>query len=114
MFILLFFQLHKQIKMGKLNESQIQILSDFHSRRHLDAWEAWGDLYDALEKHGIETKYYVYEALCKHMGTIVKSYPNKFICDLNSRNYYLIFNKISKNFFIKVLKTMKVPKDKYI
>ena len=40
MFILLFFQLYKQIKMGKLNESQIQIISDFYSR-HFDAWEAW-------------------------------------------------------------------------
>ena len=81
--------------------------------RHFNAGEAWGDLYEALEKHEGETEYYVYRALCKHMGMIVENYPNKFVCNLNSGNNYVLFNKINKNCFIKVLKTIKVPKDKY-
>ena len=36
--------------MSKLAESQIQILSDYYAR-NFDAWEAWGDVYDALGKH---------------------------------------------------------------
>ena len=113
MFILLFFSFIT--KTSKLNESQIQILID-HYARHFDAWEALGYVYNALIKHGdemIEMKYYIYRALCTHLGTIVENYPNKFVCDLNSRNNYLLFNEINENCFIKVLKTIKVPKDKY-
>ena len=98
--------------MSKLNKNQIQILTD-HYARQFNAWEAWGDINDALKKHGDKMNYYIYTVLCKLQGTIVENYENKFICDSNSGKNYLLFNEINNNCFIKVLKTIKVPKDKY-
>ena len=97
--------------MSKLNESQSQILTDYYAR-HFDAWEAWGDIYNTLKKHGDKMKYYIYRVLCKHQGTIVANYENKFICNMNSRKNYLLFNQINRNCLINVLKTVKVPEDK--
>ena len=36
--------------MVKLTESQVDILTEYYIRS-LDAWEAWGDDYEALKKH---------------------------------------------------------------
>lgn len=57
--------------MNKLTESQIEILANYYSRK-FDAWEAWGDLYNALERHDNGEKYYIYRALCKPTEKILK------------------------------------------
>ena len=41
--------------MNKLTETQIEILTKYYTRS-FDAWEAWGNLYDAFEKHGNQKK----------------------------------------------------------
>ena len=72
--------------------------------RSFDAWEAWGDLYDALEKHYKKQKYDIYRALCKHMGTVIENCNNKFVCEMNCNKNYSLYNEINKNCYIKVLK----------
>ena len=47
-------------KMNKLIESQMEILTTYYARR-FDVWEAWGDLNDVVERHGNQTKYYIYK-----------------------------------------------------
>ena len=46
--------------MNKLTESQIEILTNYYTKR-FDAWETWGDLYDALERHGEQNEYYIHK-----------------------------------------------------
>ena len=92
--------------MNKLTESQIEILTNYYVRNS-DACEAWGDPYDALERHGNERKYCIYRALCKHMGTILKYYDNKFVCKINSNKNFSLFSEINRNCYIKILKRKK-------
>ena len=56
---------------NKLTESHIEILTNCYCRR-FHVWDAWGDLYNALEKHGNKFKYPIYRALRKHAETIIK------------------------------------------
>ena len=64
--------------MSKLTESQIKILTSYYIRS-FDALEAWRDLYNALERHGNERKYYIYRVLCRHTGKILEYYDNKCV-----------------------------------
>ena len=93
--------------MNKLTESQIEILTNYYTRS-FDEWETWGDLYDALEKHGNQKKYYIYRGLCKHIGTVIENCNNKFVCEMNCKKNYSLFNKITKKCYIKVLKRRKI------
>ena len=56
--------------MNKLTKSQNEILTDYHSNQY-GIPEAWGDVYNALEKHG--KKYYIYKSLCKNIGKILEN-----------------------------------------
>ena len=95
--------------MSKLTESQIKILKNYYVRS-FDTWEAWGDLYDAVERHCNKRKYYIYRALCKRMGTILEYYDNEFVCKINSKKNYSLFNEINRNCYITILKRTKTPK----
>ena len=64
--------------MNKLTKLQIEILSEYYARS-FDAWEAWGDIYDALKKHGNDKKYTIYRVMCKHMGSYLMNYSKIFI-----------------------------------
>ena len=72
--------------MNKLTESQIEILTEYYARS-FDAWETWGDIYNALKKQGNNKKYPIYTVMHKHMGTILDNKPNKFICKTNNIIY---------------------------
>ena len=82
--------------MNKLTKLQIEILSEYYARS-FDAWEAWGDIYDALEKHGNDKKYTIYRVMCKHMGTILGNKANKIICEMNNKktiSYLMNYSEI--------------------
>ena len=93
--------------MNKLTESQIEILTEYYARS-FDAWETWGDIYDALKKQGNNKKYPIYTAMHKHMGTILDNKPNKFICKTNNKKSYKLFNELLESFYIKVLDRKKI------
>lgn len=93
--------------MNKLTESQIEILANYYVGS-FDAWEAWEDLYDALERPSIGEKYYIYRALCKNVGTIFEIQNNKLICEMDRKENYSLFNKISRSLYIKLSKINKI------
>ena len=92
--------------MNKLTKLQIEILSEYYARS-FDAWEAWGDIYDALKKHGNDKKYTIYRVMCKHMGTMLDNKLTKIICEMNNKKNYKLFNELFQNFYIKVLDRKK-------
>ena len=55
--------------MNNLTERQIEILTDYYSRQY-EAQEAWGALYNTLERYGDQEKYYIYKAICPYVKTI--------------------------------------------
>ena len=83
--------------MNKLIESQMEILTTYYARR-FDAWEAWGDLNDVVERHGNQTKYYIYKSLCKYKRTIIRSYNNKFVCEMDCKKNYSLYNDINTDY----------------
>ena len=89
------------------NKLKIEILTNYYTRS-FGAWEALGDLYDALENHGNQKKYYIYRALCKHMGTITENSNKKFVCEMSCKKTYSLYNEMNKNCYIKVLKRTKI------
>ena len=53
---------------------------------NFDPWETWGHIYDALERQSNGEKYYIYRALCKHIGTNLENQHNKF-------NFKMVYKK---------------------
>ena len=92
--------------MGKLTESQLDILTEYYVRS-FDAWETWGDVYEAVKKHG-DKKNPIFRALCKHEGTILDNKNNKFVCEMDNKKIYKLFNEIVTNFYIKVFERKKI------
>ena len=64
-------------------------MTNYYCRR-LDVWEACGDLYNALEKHGNKFKHPIYRALCKHAGTIIENKGDKFVCEMDLKKTFMI------------------------
>lgn len=82
-------------------------MTNYYTRK-FDAWEALGDLYNILERHGNQTKNYIYKSLCKYSRTIIENCNNKFVCEMNCKNNYSLFKDINKGCYIKVLERPKI------
>ena len=93
-------------KMSYLTKSQISILCDYYSNRY-NAWEAWGDLYDAMESYS-EQKYHIYKAIYKHTGTILENQSSTFDCKMDLKKYNFLYEQIKKSVLIKIIKRKKI------
>ena len=48
------------------------------------------------------------KALSKIMGTVRENCNNKFVCEMNCKKNYSLYNEIIKDCYIKVLKRTKI------
>ena len=89
-------------KMSKLTKNQLYILSNHYSRTY-DAWEAYGDIYDTLEKHENKVKYYIFRTLCHHKGRIIKDKNNRLVCIIKLKLNHMLLTELTRNCFINEL-----------
>lgn len=76
-------------------------MADYYSNRY-DAWGAYGNLCDAISKHGNESKYFIYKSYIKELGKTWKCNENNNELLLGDLNGYLHVNLIR---YKKTLKT---------
>ena len=89
-------------KMSKLTKNQLYILSNHYCRTY-DAWEAYGDIYDMLEKHENKVKYYIFRTLCHHKGRIIKDKNNRLVCIIKLKLNHMLLTELTRNCFINEL-----------
>ena len=61
-----------------------------------------------IEKAWWRNKYLIFRALHKYMGTILENKNNKFVCEMDNKKNYALYNEIGRNFYIKVLERKKI------
>ena len=80
----------------QLTESQISILADYYSNRY-DAWSVYGNLCEAISKHGNERKYFIYKSYIKEVGKTLKSSNKTFHCEINKNNNELLLGDLNRH-----------------
>lgn len=90
----------------------MDILSD-HYWRHFNAWEAYGQIYETLERRRNEKRFYIFKTLCRHKGRIIENKENRFGCVIESRKNNTLLEELNKNSFIKQKKISEPLNLKY-